>query len=89
LRYHYRSDEPIAATGDGVDETGLLGVVAKGLTDFADGSIDAVLGIDKDFAIPEAFHDFRARYRITFAGGEKDEKFHRLALELENAPPPG
>jgi hypothetical protein len=61
------TDEAVAAAHDGLDETRLFRVVAKGLADFADGGIDTVLGVDEDFVAPEALGDLRASDDFAFA----------------------
>ena len=42
-----RGNEPVPPAGDGLHETRCLWVVAKYITDLADGGIEAVLGVDK------------------------------------------
>ena len=81
--FHYGTDEAVAAAHDGLHKARLFRVVAEGLADFADGGVDAVLGIDEDFVAPKAFGDFGARDEVAFAGGEEDEQLHWLAFELE------
>ena len=83
MHFSDRADEAIALADDGLNEARLIGIVAEGLADFTDGSIDAVLGIDEHFAAPEVFGNFAAGDDIAFAGGEEDEQLHRLSLELD------
>ena len=47
---------------------GCFGIVAEGLADFADGGVDAVLGVDEDFVAPEALGDFCPGDEFAFAG---------------------
>ena len=85
LELHNRPDEAVATASDGVEEAGLLGIVAENLADFADGGIDAVFGVDEDFIAPEAFSNFCASDDVAFASGEQDEQLHGLALKFEDS----
>ena len=76
-------DEAVAHAGDGLDELGIFGVVAEKMAELADGGVDAVLGVDEDFAGPEALGDLGAGDELALPGGEQDEQLHRLALDAQ------
>ena len=77
------SDEAIAHAGDGLDELRIFGVVAKEMAELADGGVDAVFGVDEDFARPEALGDLCAGDELALARDEQDEQLHRLALDAQ------
>ena len=79
------ADKAVALRCHGLNEARFFGVVAQNLADFADGSVDAVLGIDKDFAAPEMLGDFGSSNEIAVAGCQKNEQFHRLSFEPQVA----
>ena len=68
-----RGNEPVTLAGDGLHETRPLWVIAKDIADLADGSIDAVLGVEKDPLAPETVYDFLSRYQMPLFLEEKDE----------------
>ena len=51
--------------------------------ELANGGVDAVLGIDEDFAGPEAPGNFGAGDELAFAGDEQDEQLHGLAFDAQ------
>ena len=73
--------ESIAFARYRVDEAGVVRVVFQGLADFADGSVDAVFGIDEDILAPETVDDFLAGDDATLALQKKDQQLHGDALE--------
>lgn len=77
------ADEAVALAGDGLEEARVVGVFAEGVADFADGGVDAVLGVDEDFGVPEGAGDLVARDEAAAGGGEKDEELHGLAFETQ------
>jgi hypothetical protein len=74
-------DETIAHARYGLDELRILRIVAEEMAELADGGVDAMFGIDEDFAGPEALRDFSAGDKLTLARGEQDQELHWLALE--------
>jgi hypothetical protein len=78
-------DETVTPADDGLDKLRIVGIVAEQVAELTDGGIDAVLGIDEDFARPEPIGDFAASDELTFPGGEQDEQLHRLALDAQGA----
>src|SRR5262249_48262624 len=66
-------NEPVPPAGDCLNETRCLWVVAKYITDLADGGIHAVLGVEKDILTPETIYDFLTRYQMPLFFEEEDE----------------
>jgi hypothetical protein len=79
------ADEAIAFAGDGLDEAGLLGIIAQGLANLANCGIDSVFGVDEDLFAPEALDDLLAGGDAAFFFGEQDQQFHRDALDFLDA----
>ena len=50
---------------------------------FADGGVNAVLGVDEDFAGPEPLGDLGAGNKLALARDKQDEQLHRLALQAQ------
>ena len=50
---------------------------------FADGGVDAVLGVDENFAGPEPLGDLGAGNKLTLARDKQDEQLHGLALHAQ------
>ena len=59
------SDEAIAATGEGFDESGTASCVAEGLADAIDRGVDAMLIVDEGALGPKHARDFIARDELT------------------------
>lgn len=78
-------DEAVSLAGDGLDEARVVGIVAQGLADLADGSVDAVFGVDENIFAPEAVDDFLAGDDGTLLFGEQQKEFERDAFELQSA----
>src|SRR5271165_3035031 len=55
-----RSDEPVAALGEGFDEAGIVGFVGESVAEFVDGGVEAVLEVDEGVFGPEAFLELLA-----------------------------
>ena len=81
----FLGDEAIAFAGHGLDEAGMVGIVFQSLANFADGGIDAVLGVDEDFFAPEAVDDFLAGNDVAVFFREQEEQFHGDAFEFQDA----
>src|SRR5450631_3733068 len=77
--------EAVSLAGDGLDEAGLVGIVAQGLADFPNRGVDAVLGIDEDVLAPEALDDFLARDDGAVFFRQQEEQFHGDAFEFQDA----
>ena len=60
-----RSEEAIAATGEGFDKSGTAGRVAESLADTIDRGVDAVLVVDEGAFGPKHASDFIARDQLT------------------------
>ena len=76
--------ETVSPAGEGFDETRLLRIVFQDLTDFADGAVDAVVGIEKDVFAPDFLGDFFAGDELAFLLNEDDENLQGKALELDD-----
>lgn len=76
--------ESIAFARYRVDKAGMVRIIAQGLADFADGGVDAVVGVDEDVFAPEAVDDCLARDHGTLAFGEQEKKFERNAFEFQS-----
>jgi hypothetical protein len=56
-----------------------------GLADFADGGVDAVLGVDEDLGAPQALGDFGSSHEIAVVGCQENEQLHRPSFQLQVA----
>ena len=72
----------VALASDGLHESGLLRVIAQSVSDFSDGGVDAMLGIDKDLAAPEMLGNFISGDELALSLHQQDEQFQRLSFEL-------
>jgi hypothetical protein len=61
----------------------IVGIVAEQIAEFADGGVDAVFGIDEDFARPKPSGDFATSDELTFSGSEQDEQFQGFTLDAQ------
>ena len=59
----------------------MVGIVAEQVAELTDGGIDAVFGINEDFARPEPIGDLATSDELTFPGGEQDEQLQGLTLD--------
>jgi hypothetical protein len=82
---HDGGDETVAHAGDGLDKAWMFRPVAEEIADFADRGVDAVFGVDKDFARPKALGNFSARDEFPLALDQEDEQLHRFSFEGEAA----
>src|SRR6267154_4763165 len=58
------SDEAVPPAGDGLDETWLLRVVLQYLANFADSSVDAVVGVEENVFAPDSFDNLVAGHKL-------------------------
>jgi hypothetical protein len=65
LGFRYRRDEAIAPAGDSLYKAGLFGVVIQDEANFADGAVDAVIGIEKYAFAPNPFDNLLAGDEFT------------------------
>ena len=61
----------------------MVRIVAELVAELTDGGIDAVFGIDEDFARPEPIGDLVTSDELPFARGEQDEQLHGLTLNAQ------
>jgi hypothetical protein len=62
-----RRDKAVTHAGHRLDEFRIFGVVAQEVTQLADGGVDAVLGVDEDFAGPKALGNLGAGHKLALA----------------------
>jgi hypothetical protein len=79
----YRGHEAISLAGYRLNEAGLFAIVAEGLADFADSSIDTVVGVEVDIWSPDSFDDLVAGDELPGILGEKEKELQRNAFQLE------
>ena len=79
-------DEAVTASGQRFDETRIVGRVAEGLPDLADGGIQSVVEFDESVARPEAFVEFLARYDFARALDKRPQHLKRLFLQPDASP---
>src|SRR5580704_1968733 len=77
-----RSNESIASARERLHIARLLRIVLQNLTDFADGAVDAVVGVEKDVFAPDLPGDFFAGDELTFLLDQNEQDLQRNALEL-------
>ena len=82
-RLQDRSHEAIASSGDGLNETRLLGIVLQHLPDLADGAVDAVVHIQVGALAPDPLGDLLPGDQLARALGEQQEDLQRDPLELD------
>ena len=79
-----RRNKAIALPGNRLHETRLFRIIAENLTDFSDGSVNAVLGIEEDILAPDLFDDLVAADQPAVALREESEELHGDFFKLEN-----
>jgi hypothetical protein len=85
LKRHNGCNEAVALADYGLDKLRIVGIVAEQVAELTDGGIDAVFGVDEDFARSEAIGNFAASDELTFPRREQDEQLHGLALNTQGA----
>jgi hypothetical protein len=58
-------------------------IVFEDLADFADGTVDAVIGVQKDAVAPDFLYDFLACDQLSSLLYQEQQDFHRDAFEFE------
>src|SRR5713101_9603940 len=76
-------DEPVALAQGGFHKERVFGVVIQRRTDFANGIIDAVLGIEEEVLPPDLLDDFFSLDQVTLVFSQQDQQLHGLALQTE------
>lgn len=79
----YRSDEPVAAPGNGLNVPGSVRVVVQGRPDLADAMVKATFEVNKDVAAPELLLDFLAGDEFAGARCQQHEKSEWLRLQAD------
>ena len=86
-RLHFDgSDKAVASPGDGLDVKGLLRGIAQGLTEFADGGVDAIVGLNESVGRPELQFQFVAGDNLSPSFKQEQENFQRLILHADTMP---
>jgi hypothetical protein len=80
-----RRDEPVTFPENSLHEARPLRIVMKHLTDFANGCVDPLLGIQEDVFAPESRNDFFPADELILVFHEKDQQFHGNFLEPQNS----
>jgi hypothetical protein len=78
-----RSDEPVAAAGDGLDEAGIVGRVTKGGAEFADRDINGVVEVAEALVGPDAGAQLFATDQRAGALQQELQDLEGLILELD------
>jgi hypothetical protein len=66
-----------------LDKTRSVRIVVQEMAKLSNGGIDAVFGIDEDFARPQPLGDFGARNQLSFARDQEHKEFHGLAFDAQ------
>ena len=67
----------------GLHEARALGIVVERLTDFANGCVDSLCGIQENLFAPESLNDFFPADEPIPVLHEKDEEFHWNLFKLQ------
>ena len=78
-----RRHEAIPSAGNGLNETGLLGIVLEDLADLADGAVDAVVHVEEGALAPDPLGDLLPADQLARPLGQEQENLQRDPLELE------
>ena len=84
----HRSDEAIAAAGQGLDVTGLLGVIRERLTDLPDAEVQPLLEIHEGVAAPDFSLDLLSGNDLATVSGKQDQDFEGLPLQVDHPASP-
>src|ERR1043166_5449122 len=80
----HRSDEAIAAAGQGLDVTGLLGGIRERLPDPPDAEGQALLEIHEGVAAPDFPLDLLSGNDLATVSGKQDQDFEGLPLQVDH-----
>src|SRR5260370_35829232 len=81
MPHQNRRDEQITSPEYGLHDALPLGIVPKHLTDFANGCVDPLLGIQKDVLAPESLNDFFPTDELILVFYKEDQQIHGNLLE--------
>ena len=82
--------EPFAVKFSGVGffpnakEARVFWIVAKGLPEFSNGGVDAVLGLNENILAPEFFNDLFATNKVAVPTYQQDEQLHGNFFKLQH-----
>ena len=81
----HRGDEAIPPARDGLDESGVIGVIPEDAAELADGPVDAVVGIEEDLLPPDPLRDLFPGDQLSSSFHQQKQQIHRDALQLEHS----
>jgi hypothetical protein len=77
------SDEPVSFSRNRLYKAWLFGIVFQDLSNFPDGCIDAVVGIDKNFLPPDSLDDLIAHNEVAGVLQQQAKQFQRNPFEFQ------
>jgi hypothetical protein len=83
-----RVDEPVAATGQRLDEAGVIGGIAERVAQPGDGGVEHVVEIDEHVARPQPPAQFLARDHLARPLEQCEEHRERLVAQAHGRPTP-
>jgi hypothetical protein len=83
MKINNRSNEAVSLAGYSLYEPGLLGIILQHLPNFADGAVDAVIGVEENSVAPDSLDDLFARDQLTALLDQEEQDFHRDAFQPE------
>jgi hypothetical protein len=84
-RGQHGGHETISLASYGLDEAGVIAIVPERLADFADSTVDTVVGVEVDIRSPDSFDDLVAGDKLPGMLGEKEKQLQRNAFQLDRA----
>ena len=81
--YFHGGDKPVSPASHCLDKSRLFGVILEHLTDFADGCIDAVVGVEEDIFAPNLFDNLVPADELSVLRDQQQKKLHGDMLQLQ------
>src|ERR1035437_3883838 len=78
-------DKSVTLACDCLHKAGFLRVIAEGLPQLANRSVDTVFAVYENISSPQAFHDFKPSDKVPLLRHQQNQKFHRHLLEPDRA----
>jgi hypothetical protein len=78
-------DKAIALSRHGAQESRVIRILLQGGADFADGSVDAVIGVHKNILAPNALKDLVPGDELSPLFRKKEKQFQGDSFEADNA----
>lgn len=82
-RHAHRSNESVAATGNGLDKPGIIGGVAQNLPELPDATVYGIVEIDVRILGPKALANFLSRDDFAGMLQQNQKGLEGLVLELQ------